>query len=463
MAAGVAAALTAATTVVVAGLGLPPFSRIAHVVEPPAVLASGPIRLESEPSGALVRLDGIDKGITPLVLPSLSPGRYAVQLLRVNYEDWSGDVQISAGTPLTQRIRLIPIESHLYVDSSVDGAVLWADGVRVSPLPVSLDLLPGPHLLRLEAPGYDAWQESVPFAPHESRSFFLTTSGADLNLVPEDPSRPLAVVIDNLNEARPQTGLDRADVVYEALVEGGITRFLAVFLTQDADVVGPVRSARHYFVPWANEYQAPLVHIGASPQGFAALAASPIADLNSVTTWRDSGRLSPHNAYTSTAASLGALRRRPVGSFGGLHFKLDEKPKVGTEASELTIAYNGAYSVGWTYDAERNDYVRSINGRPHRDRDTGEQLRATNVLVLRMQSYLIAGDPLGRLNFAQTGSGSLSAFLDGVQVDGRWTRSSLTGVTRYLDSEGHPLELNSGNVWIQIVPPEARLDVVKES
>src|SRR5947207_6976015 len=102
--------------------------------------------------------------------------------------------------------------------------MLWTDGVRTGPMPVSLDLLPGPHLRRFEVPGHDAWQDAVSFAPHETRSFFLSTSGGDLNLVPEAPSRPLAVVIDNLDDARPQTGLDHADVVYEALVEGGITR-----------------------------------------------------------------------------------------------------------------------------------------------------------------------------------------------------------------------------------------------
>jgi hypothetical protein len=266
------------------------------------------------------------------------------------------------------------------------------------------------------------------------------------------------VIIDNLADARPQTGLDHADVVYEALVEGGITRLLAVFLTQDADVVGPVRSARHYFVRWASEYGAPLVHIGASPQGFAALAASPIADLDSRTTWRDSSRYSPHNAYTSTESSLNALRRPPIGSFGGLHFKVDEKPTHGSEAPDIKIVYNGAYSVVWAYDAEHNSYLRSVNGRPDQDRASGEQLHFTNLLVLRMQSYQIADDELGRLDFSQTGSGKLSAFLDGVEVDGRWSRSSLTGVTRYLDDDGRPLELNSGNSWIQVVPLGAQVD-----
>src|SRR5205823_9909671 len=134
--------------------------------------------------------------------------------------------------------------------------------------------------------------------PNQTKSFDLALQQGWPTGVSE-PIYPLAVVVENQALTTPQSGLNRADVVYEALAEGGITRFLALFATQAADIVGPVRSARHYFVYWAAEYLAPLVHVGASPQGYAALSASGTSNYDEIKGakgfWRTRDRLAPHN------------------------------------------------------------------------------------------------------------------------------------------------------------------------
>jgi hypothetical protein len=280
---------------------------------------------------------------------------------------------------------------------------------------------------------------------------------------PAGPAYPLAVMVENMIDARPQSGLARADVVYEALVEGGITRFMAVYKDGKADVIGPVRSARHYFVYLAAEFNAAYVHIGASPQGYNALAASRITNLDETYGdpgfWRSKDRYAPHNAYTSTDLlkdSLDKVRKLTPGSMAG--FKLDDQPRTaqGTTSRGLTIYYPGSYEVSYAYSPEGKSYLRSMDGIPQKDAESGERVSPRNVVVQFIKSWEI--DDVGRLDLEQLGEGKALFFRDGVVAEGSWRKQSLTAPTQWSDSGGKPVTMSPGKIWVQMLPPGTKLE-----
>src|SRR5581483_5424644 len=352
----------------------------------------------------------------------------------------------------------------LTISTQVPAAAVLVDGTPRGGPEAEIELEPGQRVIRIEADGYRPWQRMVELGPNERRTLEVDLQRPWPDVADGDSISPLAVVVENEEHARPQSGLDRADVVYEALAEGGITRFLAIFATQEPDVVGPVRSARDYFVEWAHEYRAPLVHIGASPQGFAALAATQTPDLDEARGhpgfWRTKDRAAPHNAYTSVGGARAALgaKAEEAGTFSGLLYKGNSLKKAGDLEGEATISFGRAdYTASWSYDPVSNEYLRSMNGAPHLDAQSGEQLRASNVLIAWVDSWLIPGDSAGRLQFAQVGSGRLVALVDGVAVEGTWTKDSFDSSTTYKTLDGTPLTLNAGTTWIEVIPATGRL------
>ncbi|HEX2988536.1 MAG TPA: DUF3048 domain-containing protein [Chloroflexota bacterium] len=280
---------------------------------------------------------------------------------------------------------------------------------------------------------------------------------------PTGPIYPLAVMVENMIDARPQSGLAKADVVYEALVEGGITRFMAVYKDGKASEIGPVRSARHYYVYLAAEFNAAYVHIGASPQGYVALDASRVTNLDETYGdpgfWRSDARYAPHNAYTSTdllRQSLDKVRELSPGSMAG--FKFGEQPKTaqGTPSYGLTIYYPGGYEVGYGYSPETKSYLRSMDGLPHRDADSGERVSPLNVVVQVIRSWTI--DDIGRLDMEQVGQGKALFFRDGVVSEGSWHKRSLTAPTQWLDANDTPVLMKPGKIWVQMIPPGTKME-----
>jgi hypothetical protein len=426
----------------------------------------GGLEIESSPSGAAVRLDDQDVGTTPLLLDGLAPGWRRVAVTAPDHVGWHGQLEVAAGRRTTERIALQPLPATLAVESAGGEAAVWVDDQLRGYAPVEMPVDPGQHLVRVEADGYRVWERQLTLRPNEVRTVNLS-----LQRPWPDPAkwplRVLGVVVENQEDARPQTGLDRASVVYEALAEGGITRFLALYAGEVPEMVGPVRSARHYYVNWAHEHNAPLLHIGASPQGYDALAATKTASLDGIRGdpgfWRSPSRPPPHNLYTNLADAKAILESRqiaPAGSFGGLEFKQAAARRDGATVSHAKIKYGSwNYIAEWRYDPYWNDYVRWMDGAPHVDAGSGEQIRATNVLLLSMESWPIPYDREGRLEFAQVGSGQLVALMDGVAVEGTWTKATLDGITAYRDASGAALRLNAGPTWIQIVPLEGTVSL----
>jgi hypothetical protein len=352
-------------------------------------------------------------------------------------------------------------------------AAVTFDGVSIGLSPLGIpNVEPGDHTLRLDRTGFYPWYAKLTIAPGEVRRI-------DPPLAPQVGTFPyeffhevwpLAVMVENHPDARPQTGLDRANVVYEALAEGGISRFMAIYMrtpgfdgSAEAEVIGPVRSTRHYFVYTAAEYNATLVHVGASPIGYAALGATGIRNVNESWgdpgIWRSSRRYSPHNAYTSTEDAFQAADSKGAGgpgTWGPLVFKDPSFPAQAPAATSIRIRYPplGWYDVAYTWDPVTNSYPRIMDGIRHRDGLTGQQLAARNVVVQVVPDAVI--DREGRLDLAQTGEGKAYYFLDGTVMQGTWTKADFGSRTFFWDTAGNLVRLNAiGTTWIQLVPPEA--------
>ena len=278
------------------------------------------------------------------------------------------------------------------------------------------------------------------------------------------PIVPLAVMIENAPEARPQSGLLTADVVYEALAEGGISRFMAVYFGDEPTTVGPVRSARHYFVNLASELGASLVHVGASPLGYEVLRGSGLRNLDETYAhpgfWRSRARLAPHNTYTTVHVARttldGFAAPRP-GQWAGFTFKDPGHTYQGPPAPVLSLDYQPwGYRVEYRYDPETKRYARFMEGAAHRDAESGEQIWAANVVVQRVSAWVI--DREGRLDMDQVSHGPAAYFVDGVVVTGGWRKETASEPTRFFDEVGNPVRFNPGPIWVQMIPYEGKAD-----
>ncbi len=275
--------------------------------------------------------------------------------------------------------------------------------------------------------------------------------------------RAVVVQVDNAPAARPQIGLGLADIVYEGMAEGQVTRFSAVYLCRDAEVVGPVRSARLINLELVPEYQALLANSGASTGVNNAIAADPnVPNMNHGTYpsayWRVSDRYAPHNLMTSTSVirQMAAEAGMPVQvELDGPFFKADAA--VPGTLSYISIPYSPWADVSYNYNPADNNWLRFIQGEPHMDAGTSTQLTAKNVIVQYVNSYesnIKEDENNYGLIFDLTGTGRLLVFRDGEVISGTWSRPSLGAITTYLDDSGSPIQLNQGPTWIQLVPTE---------
>lgn len=280
-------------------------------------------------------------------------------------------------------------------------------------------------------------------------------------LVPEGTVEkyPLAVVIENSVDAWPISGIAQANLVWEAPAEAGIPRLLAIFADgNDVPKIGPVRSARPYFVDWAEEFQALFAHVGGSPEALNLIPSRAVLDLNEFSRgdyfWRASDRPRPHNMYTSTE-----LLKKAVENFSGqfariLHYdawlyKDDVVRGKRSEPHDIVIDFGKPlYEIRWAYDPERNAYLRFQNDRPYFDAN-GEQVAAKNVVVFVVDIAIL--DEEGRRRIKTVGEGNATVFVDGARINGRWERLDRKARTRFFDTNGVEVEFNAGQTWIEVV------------
>lgn len=267
-----------------------------------------------------------------------------------------------------------------------------------------------------------------------------------------------AVQIENMVDARPLSGISRASLVYETLAEAGITRLLA-FYPADSDVpeIGPVRSARPYFLDWAEEFGALYAHSGGSPEALRLIPQYDILDLNEFSNsrffWRSKLRYMPHNLYTSTELLGEAFtaKESEIKDFTLWQFKnevlVEARP---SEEGRVKIYFSTkTYEVGWQYDRETNDYLRYQAGVIQQDRD-GAEVRAKNIAV--QFTRVVVLDEVGRKKIDTIGSGEAIVFQDGIRIDGTWQKEARGERTKFYDATGAEIKFNPGVTWVEVVP-----------
>lgn len=279
--------------------------------------------------------------------------------------------------------------------------------------------------------------------------------------------RPLSVKIENSAASRPQMSIASADIVYETMVEGGMSRFNCIYQSSIPDQVGPVRSARlsdAWIVP---QYGTVLLYSGANSEVIGRLNAQKVPrytqGLGNNTFVRVGFRSAPHNLYLNLDNVFGALKDTKT--------KLTWKPRgpkfgfpaleVEATAKSVTIPFGGIQTTSWKWDADSQKYRRYNNGAKHIDATTQKTLSATNVVVL-WASYTQAGkkDPAGNPTWDTNmgGSGRAAIFKDGVRIDGNWKASRSTPPT-FVDKDGKPILLNPGKTWFEVVPKDKQITV----
>ncbi|HET8991694.1 MAG TPA: DUF3048 domain-containing protein [Candidatus Saccharimonadales bacterium] len=273
------------------------------------------------------------------------------------------------------------------------------------------------------------------------------------------------VMIENSVQARPQSGLSSAGVVFEALAEGGITRFLALYQDTAPSNVGPVRSARPYFVSWDMGFDAAYAHVGGSPDGLNDISAWGTKDLNEFYNGafyhRISSRVAPHNVYTSIANlnQLEANKGYTSTNFTGFPRKT-ATPAAKPSVSTINITMSGPdYNVSYAYNPKTNSYMRSEGGAPHIDANNNQQISPTVVVAIVVPETQGALDASGAYysDYNVLSSGTAYVFQDGILTTGQWAKTSNSSQITFTTSGGQPLKFDPGQTWITAITSPSQL------
>ena len=278
-------------------------------------------------------------------------------------------------------------------------------------------------------------------------------------------TRPYAIMINNLGVARPlQSGLQDAMIIYEMIVEGGLTRYMAVFQDQNTERIGSIRSARHYFLDYALENDAIYVHHGNSPQAssdFKTLNIDRISVDASKTGWRDKSLnvSTEHTLFTNIAKlnnGVGNKRKTRNKDFllNYSETPIDLSTKEGAiKANNIEITYSGSVKSSYEYDESAQNYKRSVNGKAHTDYVTKKQYTFKNIITYQVSNTsLNDGSGKDRQTLDNIGSGEGYYITNGYAVPITWSKSSRSSQTVYKYKDGTEIDVNDGNTFIQIQP-----------
>jgi len=273
-------------------------------------------------------------------------------------------------------------------------------------------------------------------------------------------ARPVTgVMIENSPDARPQSGLNSAGVVFEAIAEGGITRFLALYQDSAPDYIGPVRSLRPYYIDWATGFDASIAHVGGSPDALEQIRNGG-KDLdqffNAGAYWRVASRPSPHDVYTNFS-KLDALNQAK--GYTSSHFnpwsRKADQPLAKPGASSIDLSISGPlYSVHYAYEAATNSYARSEGGAAHTVTDSEHAAASTQlhpkVVIALVMSYNVL-NASGHSAYGTIGDGPCFIFQDGNVNTGTWHKTDRGSQFSFTDPSGNVIKLDAGQSWVSIV------------
>ncbi len=284
----------------------------------------------------------------------------------------------------------------------------------------------------------------------------------------EVTQRPIIVTINNHPAARPQSGLAAADMFYEMLAEGNVTRLLAVYQSKLPENVGPVRSARSYFVDMAKGFGAFYVAHGYSPEAKSMLSNNVVDNINGMNYdgtlfKRSKERVAPHNSYITAENILNGAEK--VGASMNYSEKVrqtfyeaEERGKIGIETSQVDIYYgnNEYFHNSYVYDHQNNRYGRQSASVDTKDMLTGEAITLANVLFFEMKHQTI--DNVGRQDIDLTSGGNAYVFQNGYMREVKW--ANIDGLPMAVEESGELVKLVPGKSWIHFVPSSPGLQAM---
>ena len=293
-------------------------------------------------------------------------------------------------------------------------------------------------------------------------------SGRLLDAPLDELPQVYGIMIENSADAWPLSGIEDAYLVIEAPVEGGIPRFITFFADDmEVDKIGPVRSARPYYIDWNDELYGLYAHVGGSPEGLDLIRQFGTLDLNEFFQgeyfWRDTvRRAAPHNVYTSTDSLAKALiELKPEQAvYESWLFKVDAPLDVDHLSLEIDWGQGDLYDVKWAYQPESNRYLR-LQGDDAVVTQDGDSVLANNVVVMAADITVV--DNVGRRHIVTVGEGDALVVQDGRIILGRWKKAERTERLRFYDAEGEEIKMNAGQTWIEVVPSIDRAETVTES
>lgn len=312
-------------------------------------------------------------------------------------------------------------------------------------------------------------EKTIPVTPEPVEVEETVEIEDDFSL-PMQGVRPMAVMIDNEGtRVLPQGGLDKAQIVYEVIVEGGLTRLMPVFWGTEPEMIGPVRSARDYFLDYSMEYDAIYVHYGGSPQAGKDIIKYKINEIDGLYLGPDvfwdltEDKRNWQDSYTSMEklkayAQKKKFRESTEVEYPFTYNQADVALGTGMTASVITLKYPSMTSK-YEYDSTTGLYKRFRYGKEHMERVTDKQLTAKNIIIQYVPNYDIKGDTAGRQSMNTTGSGKGYFITGGKAINLKWSKESRTAQTKYTDDAGNPIVLNRGQTWIQIMPVNAKVTI----
>lgn len=301
--------------------------------------------------------------------------------------------------------------------------------------------------------------DSVQPSPTVDPSTELVSGLTGLPVTVDSRPRPLSVMINNAPAARPQSGVSEADILYEVLAEGGITRLIGIFQSHTGIVkIGPIRSIRPYLLDIGESYGGVTVHAGGSPAAYAILQKEKKEDMDEIGRagayfWRDKTRKAPHNLYSNAAKLREGAEKlgfaQVVKVPGYLFNNPDYIPNAGEAAAEFSVNFMlKSYKVDYKYDAQRRTYLRYVNDKQHLDLNNDNPVEAANVMVIGADHKVL--DDVGRLQIDVELGGEALLFQRGQVMKGRWSRQP-GDVIRFV-KEGEEALLYPGITHILVVP-----------
>ena len=283
--------------------------------------------------------------------------------------------------------------------------------------------------------------------------------------------RPIAVMIDNHDDAWPQAGLQRAYMVYEIIVEGGETRLMALFKgADDVEKIGPVRSARHYFIDYAMENDAIYTHFGESPQASSDIKKYSIAEIDGIsedgtTFWRVKDKAAPHNAVTSMKNLIQSAKnknyRMTSSEDSVLNYVTDEvNLEDGQGAVSVTIPHSQLQTVKYEYDEQNKVYERYARGKEQVDWDTDEPITVKNIIITFCDNYTLSDtENKGRQGLKNIGTFNGYYITNGKAIKIKCIKNARDEQTVYQDLNGKEIDVNDGNTFVHICPTDADVEI----